>query len=608
MSEFSAHRVNVAEGEKVVIATNLNVYVSPYGDDVLNTGVDQDSPFRTPHKAIQYLSDKIISEAGFVTINFASGIYDIEDTILFDHPQGERVAMIGADPEILVLQYVQYYRSYGLTAAGYSGYYSGVTHEIQMSCVRPNDNTGYTILNDSAGTGVVERTEGYGVIIEDYGLAFDEDYNPIYFYGSYPRNPRNNISRQSSILGCHKLTGVTNGIITVQSSIRDDWFAVPIPPGNTAWARMYGNAYYGAQFGGTTADSSEATSNAWLLTASQNGRGHYLSSVPVGYYGTNASSGIILGATSNFSGQTFPMGALSAAGTNNQGFTAQFQYRNISGSLTTSNYSWTGPAGSMMNDFIRFGPNYHEHTVNIAGTGGIGLSANWKSINTNIVTVKILPTVFRRQGTILSIRSGGLRKVQNIFFDGMAMPMYYSLLGGASRITSGYSNKTAIHAVGSKLGEPVDNEPSDLGSGLLYNIGVKDFHVGVYCDRSTAGNLGRVSVSNCSYGVLANNGSAVKTYGSICTGSVYGFCSFNSSALETNRCFSAFSGQSTIEIRMKDAVGSTFDFSENSFIPGQTYETRDGKVKGTVFAWDAVDKLLTVAVRTGVLEGKRRIL
>jgi hypothetical protein len=59
---------------------------------------------------------------------------------------------------------------------------------------------------------------------------------------------------------------------------------------------------------------------------------------------------------------------------------------------------------------------------------------------------------------------------------------------------------------------------------------------------------------------------------------------------------------------MKDSIGSTFDFDSNSFIAGQTYATPDGKVKGTVFSWDAVDKLLTLAVRTGLLEGKRRIL
>jgi hypothetical protein len=59
---------------------------------------------------------------------------------------------------------------------------------------------------------------------------------------------------------------------------------------------------------------------------------------------------------------------------------------------------------------------------------------------------------------------------------------------------------------------------------------------------------------------------------------------------------------------MKDSLGSTFDFTGDSFIAGQTYATPDGKVRGTVFTWNAVDKLLTLAVRTGILEGKRRIL
>jgi hypothetical protein len=603
MGEFSAHKITIAAGEKIAITGMFNLYVSPFGDDVVNSGIEEISPFKTPQRAIQFLSDKTITESGFVTINIAAGIYDFDETLLFDHPQGERIALIGAEPEILMLQYVQYYKTYGLTAAGYSGFYSGVTHEIQIGCVRPNDSTTFASIVNGTDTEIKNRTPGYGVVIEDYDLAFDPDYNPTYYYGSYPRNPRNNIVRQSAILGSHTLTGVTNGILTIESSIRDDWFAIPIPPGNTAWARMYGNAYYGSQFDGTTADCSEVVSNSWLNTASQTGRGHYLSTVPVGYYGKASTTGIIIGSTANFAGATFPTGTLSA------GFTAPFQYTSIAtGGLSGSYYSFTGPAGSLMNDAVRFGNNYHSHMMHINGTSGAGHSGSWGSVNTNTITVKIIPTVFRRQGTIMSVRSGGLRKVKNIFFDGKAMPIFYGLLGNSNRYTNGYSNKTAIHATGSKLGEVVDNEPTDLESGLCKNVGIKDFHVGVFCDRSTAGNLGRIAISNCSYGMISNNGSAVKTFASTSTGSVFGFCAFNASSLETNRCFASFSGQSLIEIRMKDSVGSTFDFDSNSFIAGQTYATPDGKVKGTVFSWDAVDKLLTLAVRTGLLEGKRRIL
>ena len=106
MGEFSAHRITISPGERVVIATKVNLYVSPFGDDVLNSGVEDDSPFRTPKRAIEWLGDKYISDFGFVTINFAPGIYELDQELVFDHEQGNRVAFVGADPETLLLQHL----------------------------------------------------------------------------------------------------------------------------------------------------------------------------------------------------------------------------------------------------------------------------------------------------------------------------------------------------------------------------------------------------------------------------------------------------------------------------------------------------------------------
>jgi hypothetical protein len=212
--------------------------------------------------------------------------------------------------------------------------------------------------------------------------------------------------------------------------------------------------------------------------------------------------------------------------------------------------------------------------------------------------------VFRRNGTILSVKSGGLRKIQNIFFDGKSQGFHYNLIGTGQYNTSGYSNKAGLYATGSKLGEQVENEPENLGVGLFKNVGFKDFQVGVYCDRSTSANLNRVVISNCSYGVISNNASYVKLFGSICAGSVHGFCAFNGSTITTDRCFSAFSGQSTTELKLKDKAGSTSDFTETSFNPGQTYSSPDGKIRGTVYHWDVTEKTLSIAIRTGALEGR----
>jgi hypothetical protein len=612
MAEFSAHRVQIPEGGRFVISTPINLFVSTTGDDVVNTGVDEGSPFRTPQRAFDWLSDKLISDSGFVTINFAAGIYNIEDTIEVGHPNGERIALVGAEPETLRLQKVTYYSTFDYDGGGtgYDGYFSNTIHGITAYCVKPDTNTGFTLINES--TNPIKTTckvPGSGVVIYDYDLAFDEDYNPAVAYASFPIQPRNNLARQSTILGSHLLSSATGGTINIYSSIRDDFFSIPFggrlystnQQGTSfgVWARYYGNPFpldlFEDRTGATLYGTDVFGSNNWLLPT----RGHYLGAVPVGYYGTPSVTGIPNGATSNFTGASFPRD--NVAGETGIVFYDQDFYG--------TTYSWftsAGPAGSILEDSLAYGNNYHRYSFNITGTSGEAFSANWKTVNSNMVVVTIIPTVFRRQsGKILSVKSSGLRKIKNIFFNGVNMPYYYNLIGPGRLNTSGTSNKYGIYAAGSRFGESVSNEPVGLGDGLFTNVGFKDFHVGVYCDRSTSGDLGRVAVSNSTYGILANNGSAVKVFGSVVTGSIFGYSSFNSSNMNTERCFSSFSGHSLVELKLTGTPGNTGTFTDSSYLPGQTFETNDGKIKGVVFDWDPVGKFLTLAVREGILEANR---
>jgi hypothetical protein len=600
MGEFSAHRVTIPAGERIVIATLVDLYVSPVGDDVLNSGVDPSSPFRTPVRAIEWLSDKYITDIGFVTINCAAGVYDLDESLVMNHAQGNRVAIVGAEPEILLVQYVSDYKTTGFTAAGFTEYYSAVQHGITMSCVRPDVNSVFATITSSNPISYEHTLAGGGVIIEDFDLVYDDDYNPAYFYAAYPFHPRNNIVKQCSILGSHLLNGVSFGKLNVQSSIRDDWFCIPAGS-SLSWGRLYGNAQQGISYiSGSCAnpsDTNETQTNAWFIPANKSSgialRGQYITNVPVGYYGTAATTGIPIGATSNFMSATFPTNFIS-------GKTAGFTYEDIDSISLSGWFTGTGAAGTFLNDTVLFGKNYHEHTKN-SGWEGIGASAAWKSVNTNRITVKIIPTVFRRFGNILSIRSSGLRKIKNIFFDGIAMPAHYNLLAAGAGSSVGYSNKCAVNSATSKLGENMINEPEDLGSGLCSNVGIKDFQVGFYADKGSDVILGKVVVSNCTFGILANNRSSVKTFGSVCTGmGSVGIGAFNSSMMIAERCFVAFVGQSLVSLRLKE---TSQDFADNSFVNGQTFGTPDGKVKGTVWDWDPREKQLTIAVRCGVLEG-----
>lgn len=603
MAEFSAHRVTISPGEKVVIATHVNLYVSPYGDDVLNSGIDPASPFKTPQRAVEWLGDKFISEFGFVTINFAAGIYELDDKIVVDHDQGNRVAFVGAAPETLVLQYISDYVTTGFTAAGYAQFYSGVKHGITLACVRPDDNTVYVPITASNAVSANHRAAGTGVIVEDFELVYQDDYNPAYLYASYPLNPRNNIAKQASILGCHKLTSLTGGNLNIESTIRDDWFAIPAGS-SLDWAMMFGNPQdgvtgYPAGYCGAAADKSEDQTNSWLLNAytigGQPKRTHYLSNVPVGYYGTQQTSGNTIGSTANFVGVTFPTGNLFNG-------TGSYVYTGSTGVSRNGWFTATGPAGSFLNDSINFGNNYHAH-VSVNGMSGVGGSGSWGAVNTNRVTVKLVPTVFKRFGNILDISAGGLRKIKNIFFDGIAMPSHYNLLTVDTSSLSGYSNKCAINCSATTVGSVVKNEPTGLGQGFCTNVGVKDFHVAFHASKGTRADLGTLVASNCSYGVISNNNSVVDTFGSVCTGiASVGFFANDLSTLNTARCFASFSGQSICVLKMT-SNGSTAGFSNDSFILGQTYGTPDGKIKGTVWDWDAREKILTVALRAGGLEG-----
>lgn len=613
MAEFSAHRVTVPEpaDNRVAISTLVNLYVSPLGDDVLNSGIEEGSPFRTPKRAIRWLGDKIITETGFVTVNFTGGIYDIEEELVLDHDQGDRVAFIGADPEILLLQEVSYYKTSDFSASGSAlGYYSnGLTHGITMTCVRPSDATPYVEITGSNPISSICSSNGVGVLIEDYDLVFNDEYNPMYFYAAYPYHPRNNIARTSSILGAHVLRGVSGSRLFIESTIRDNWICLPhsvnTTVGGGGWGRFYGNKtmknFYRrnpttTDADGNTFDTAEPIETALYMNSinvSPAGlqRGHYLSSVPVGYYGTTTTTGITVGGTANFVGATFPTG-------NTSGSTKGYIYQGITQSNLNGWFTATGPNGSILNDTLLFGNNYHEH--NPVSPYGFSYNSPLSSINTNRLTVKLIPTVFRRYGNILRIGGGGMRCIKNVFFDGQQMFAHYRLIGGPEY---GISNKCAVYVYSTKVGEIVSSEPDGLPNGFFSNSGAKDFHVGFFADRGSNAFLGKFVTSNCSYGIIANSKSTIQTIGSVCTGmGAVGIGAMSASNMVADRCFVSFCGQSHVTIRIKD---SGVTLSDNSFIPGQTFGTPENpsRIKGTVWDWDSREKTLTIAVRNGLFEG-----
>jgi len=77
-----------------VIRTDTTIYVSTTGSDS-NSGLVASKPFRTIEKAFSFLKNYHILEDAEVTIQVKGGKYRLENELVMDHPQGERITLKG---------------------------------------------------------------------------------------------------------------------------------------------------------------------------------------------------------------------------------------------------------------------------------------------------------------------------------------------------------------------------------------------------------------------------------------------------------------------------------------------------------------------------------
>jgi len=99
MADWSAIRINKLAGSVFTINDDIILYVATSGDDVNGDG-SFGNPYYSPHRALEYLKDKIIGATASVEINCAAGIYNFTEKIFPTHGQGERIRIIGAEPEV----------------------------------------------------------------------------------------------------------------------------------------------------------------------------------------------------------------------------------------------------------------------------------------------------------------------------------------------------------------------------------------------------------------------------------------------------------------------------------------------------------------------------
>lgn len=84
----------LAAAAKGLISTNTTIYVSTTGSDTTGTGASG-APYATIAKALSSIASKLIASGVVVTIQCADGSYAVSSTITIDHPDGDKIQIIG---------------------------------------------------------------------------------------------------------------------------------------------------------------------------------------------------------------------------------------------------------------------------------------------------------------------------------------------------------------------------------------------------------------------------------------------------------------------------------------------------------------------------------
>lgn len=80
-----------------VIGVSTTFYVTTNGNDTTGDG-SQTSPWATPTRAAEYLSQRRIKSGVTVTVDIGAGTYTFTSSIRLDHPQGSQIKYVGATP------------------------------------------------------------------------------------------------------------------------------------------------------------------------------------------------------------------------------------------------------------------------------------------------------------------------------------------------------------------------------------------------------------------------------------------------------------------------------------------------------------------------------
>lgn len=84
----------LAASAKGLIAVNTAIYVATTGNDATGTG-SSSTPYASISKALSSIAGKLIASGVTVTIQVANGTHAIDSTIVIDHPDGDKIQILG---------------------------------------------------------------------------------------------------------------------------------------------------------------------------------------------------------------------------------------------------------------------------------------------------------------------------------------------------------------------------------------------------------------------------------------------------------------------------------------------------------------------------------